>query len=75
MEKGLTMKNVLNRVIDALKAWKYTQCKATPYMISREIGASESAVVKALRVLKDEGIVKKSTMGSSWVIVPNPEAG
>lgn len=59
-------------VKEALKNWNYRSKKATPYNIAKLIGKSESAVVKALRELREKNIVIQSQC-KSWYLIGNEE--
>lgn len=50
----------------------YFRIKTSPYNIAKELGKSESSIVKSLRKLKDLGITNKSMHGA-WFIVPEME--
>ena len=63
------MKSIKERVLEALETWNYQMYRASPYYISREIGASESSVMKVIRILKDDGVIRKATLGHSWVLI------
>lgn len=59
------------KVIESLCFWNYNIHKATAFNISRDTGLSESSVVKTLRILKEDTIVRKSPGGSYLLIDPD----
>ena len=66
--------SIIEKVVYYLQSWNYNLERSSPFNIAMTIGCSEAAVVKALRILKFKGIVKKS-MGGSWVLVNMPIIG
>ena len=60
-------KTAIEKVVFSLRYWNYNLSRASPFNISRDLDISESAVIKAIRILKADGVIKKSS-GGSWVL-------